>query len=145
MAERGLHDRGTIRRLARVSAKSKVGPLDAGEGGNPEGGRNETIPLRIGFVGLSPTDPHNGIQTKVEYRFDLLPQGALFAAAGVMHEGVKKGYDGEGWKELTTHEQLNHAMGHIVGHLNGDRQEDHLGHAIVRLMMAWQTRLETGI
>jgi len=81
----------------------------------------------------------------VGYRFDLLPQGALFAAAGVMHEGAEKGYAEGGWRELSTQSHLNHAMGHIVGHLNGDRQEDHLSHAIVRLMMAWETRLETGI
>lgn len=144
MAERGFHDRGKVGSDPRVSAKSKVGTLDAGEGGNPEGGRNETIPLRIGFVGLSPTDPHDGIQTKVEYRFDLLPQGALFAAAGVMHEGAEKGYEEDGWKGLSTRDHLNHAMGHIVGHLNGDRQEDHLSHAIVRLMFAWETYLEMG-
>ena len=144
MADRGVYDRGKGKSAPRVPAQTKVSPLNAGKGGHSEGGCPKTSPLRIEFLGLSPKDPHDGVQTMVGYRFDLLPQGALFAAAGVMHEGANKGYAEGGWRGLPTQDHLNHAMGHIVGHLNGDRQEDHLSHAIVRLMMAWETYLENG-
>jgi hypothetical protein len=31
---------------------------------------------------------------------------------------------------------LNHALAHIFNYLEGDRSEDHLGHAVANLMMA---------
>ena len=145
MADRGFYVRNKPESTTRVQEEDKIGTLDAGEGGGTQGGCPEEISRgKRAIVGLSPDDAHDGTQTIVGYRFDLLPMGALFAAAEVMQEGVKKGYDPEGWKDLTTNELLNHAIGHIIGHLNGDRQEDHLSHAIVRVMMAWQTHMETG-
>jgi hypothetical protein len=80
----------------------------------------------------------------VGYRFDLLPTSAMFAAAERMHEGVLKGYKKDGWRELSTAKLLNHAMGHIVAFLQGDRSDSHLAAAIVRTMMAYEQWLETG-
>lgn len=95
--------------------------------------------------GLNPKDPvrPDGAATQVEYRFDLLPPCALFAAAERMDHGAKKGYERDGWKVLSTDEQVNHAIGHLIAHMQGDRQDSHLAAAIVRCMMAYETYIES--
>jgi hypothetical protein len=97
-------------------------------------------------VGLTADAPirADGLASKVEYRFDLLPPESLMAAAQVMHEGAQKGYTAGGWRQIHSHDHINHAMGHIIAHLDGYDEgpdgEDHLSHAMVRLMFAWATR-----
>ena len=41
------------------------------------------------------------------------------------------------YTKIDTIEHLNHAVQHIYAFLAGDKQDDHLGHAIVRLMFAF--------
>ena len=100
-----------------------------------EGGLGKEDVIR----GLSPDDPHDGVQTLTNYRFNLLDAEAMFAMARVMYEGEKKGYQPDGWRSIPSGHHLNHAIGHIFAHLAKSRKEDHLSHAMVRLMMAWAT------
>lgn len=72
----------------------------------------------------------------VDYRFDLLDAKALMAMARVMHEGSKDHHEG-GWKQIEVSDHLNHTMGHIIKWRMKERDEDHLAHAMCRMMMAW--------
>jgi len=89
--------------------------------------------------GLSPSCPEtpDGKQSRIDVAFDLICPDALFALARVLQEGREKGRTTEGWKSLPVEDHLNHALMHIFGFMQGDRQEDHLQHAFCRLMMAW--------
>ena len=85
-----------------------------------------------------------GKQSKMEYDFTQLDPLAMFQLAGILKRGADK-YGRGNWKRITTEEHLNHALQHIFAnhalqhifaYLAGDRQDDHLGHAFCRLMMA---------
>ena len=90
---------------------------------------------RTDGVGLRP----DGLASPVSYRFDLLPVHALMKMAEVMEEGHRTGHKDHGWTKMSVDDLLNHAIGHIVQHMQDVKDgEDHLSHAMVRLMMAWE-------
>jgi hypothetical protein len=89
-------------------------------------------------------DPNDGEQTLVDYRFDLLPPSAIFAVAARMKHGADKGYEKEGWKYISSSDHINHAVGHLMAYLQGDRGDDHLAAAAVRCMMAWEVHVTMG-
>ena len=49
-------------------------------------------------------------------------------------------YAANNWRLIPQEEHINHALIHIIAHLAGDRQDDHLDHALCRLMMAYATK-----
>ena len=86
------------------------------------------------------TNEYGGKQSKTPYGFHLLPASALFDAARVAKYGADKygeTFDNRNYVKIDTTEHLNHALQHIYAFLAGDAQDDHLGHAIVRLMFAY--------
>jgi hypothetical protein len=83
------------------------------------------------------TNEFGGKQSHIGGRYDLIPPHALKTVAYVLAEGAKK-YSEFNWKRITTNEHINHALNHINLHFIGDEDENHLGHAIVRLMMAYE-------
>lgn len=65
----------------------------------------------------------------------------MFAAAQVAHRGaVKYGetFDNRNFVKIPAEDHINHALQHLYAHLAGDRTDDHLGHAIVRAMFAYE-------
>lgn len=98
------------------------------------------------IVGASPDAPiveneNGGMQSKVGYAFHLLDANALLAVAQVFAEGAEK-YARDNWRLISCEEHINHAIGHLVLALAGDRQDDHLAHAIARTMMAYATQAD---
>ncbi|MBU4567010.1 MAG: hypothetical protein KKE29_20025 [Proteobacteria bacterium] len=90
--------------------------------------------------GLAPTNEvvvneAGGKNSPIPYAFHLVPPEALFALANVFGEGAKK-YERDNWHNIPAEDCINHALGHLVGYLAGDRSDDHLGHAICRIAMA---------
>ena len=83
-------------------------------------------------------------QSYTPCRFDLIPSVALFKVAEVLGEAVEKYGLGKfkgrvisgNWNNIPVEDHLNHALQHIYGQLSGDRTEEHLSHAICRLMFA---------
>lgn len=70
------------------------------------------------------------------YRFDLISYPALRVIAKVLHEGAQK-YDAFNWEMgMPINDILIHAINHIYAFLDGDRSEDHLGHAFCNMMFA---------
>ena len=117
------------------------GPVAKGQLEGKEGRLGSGVEARPGKItlppGMSPhTDDHGGVETPISYRFSLLPLAGLIAAAETMGEGEAKGRDNQGWRSIPIDRILDHAMGHIIAYLAGDREEDHLAHAICRVMMA---------
>lgn len=97
------------------------------------------------ILGVEPDAPiveneKGGKQSNTPYGFHLLPISALFDAAKVAKYGADKygeTFDKRNYTKIDTIEHLNHAIQHIYAFLAGDKQDDHLGHAIVRLMFAY--------
>lgn len=58
--------------------------------------------------------------------------------AKVLKYGADR-YAPNNWRLIPEEEHINHALIHIIAHLAGDTQDDHIDHALCRLMMAKST------
>ena len=62
-------------------------------------------------------------------RFDLLSPHAIRRIASVYAEGAVKHGDRNWEKGMPEYELINRALNHIFLYMQGDRTEDHIGHA----------------
>lgn len=88
---------------------------------------------------------NGGRQSDTPYGFHLVPTSAIFDAAKVLKYGADKygeTFDKRNYTKISSIDHLNHALQHIYAHLAGDKSDDHLGHALVRLMFAYDTDLK---
>lgn len=69
-------------------------------------------------------------------RYDLVPSAGVRRVAEAMAHGASKYGENNWMKGMPLRFLLNHAMAHIYNFLEGDRSEDHLGHAAANLLMA---------
>lgn len=76
-----------------------------------------------------------GKQSKSLYRFDLVDAPAMFNMARILATGAEK-YGENNWRKLPIESQINHAIAHLYAWLAGDRQDNHLGNALCRVMFA---------
>lgn len=96
-------------------------------------------------LGVSPDVPvvensYGGKQSDTPFAFHLLPVSAVFAAAEVAAYGAKKYGESIGnrnYVKIPSEDHINHAIQHLYAYLAGDTSDDHLGHAIVRCMFAY--------
>lgn len=68
---------------------------------------------------------------------------ALTRIAKVLQVGADR-YEPNNWRLIPQESHINHALIHLVAHLMGDTQDDHLDHALCRLMMAYATEKSEG-
>ena len=87
------------------------------------------------------TNERGGQQSASPYDFHLIDARAMFRLAGVLAYGATR-YQRDNWRLIDTEDHINHALQHIYAWLAGDEQDDHLGHAFCRLMMAIGTEDE---
>ena len=80
------------------------------------------------------TNEKGGRQSKINYRFDLLPAGAVATVAKVLKEGAES-HGENNWHSIPSSDHLNHALLHIFAYMAGDTQDDHAEHATCRIMM----------
>lgn len=89
-------------------------------------------------------DAETGRQSKILYRFDLVPPLATASVAAVLQHGADK-YGEWNWLAIPAKEHLNHALQHVCAFILGDCQEgepiEHARHAVCRLMF-WLDKLE---
>lgn len=88
------------------------------------------------------TNAQGGKQSDTPYAFHMLPIGAVFAAAQVAAYGAAKygeTFDSRNYTKIPAQEHINHCIQHLYAYLAGDTQDDHLAHAIVRAMFAYET------
>ena len=81
------------------------------------------------------TNERGGKQSELNYRMDLVPPLALLNVAKVLKEGANK-YDELNWKNITPNDHINHALCHLFALLAGDATDEHLAHAVCRLLFA---------
>jgi hypothetical protein len=81
------------------------------------------------------TNSKGGKQSKLNVRFDLLDPTAMLALGRVLKEGFDT-YGKDNWKNIDVDSHLNHAMYHIIMHIAKDTSEEHLHHALCRMMFA---------
>jgi hypothetical protein len=81
------------------------------------------------------TNDKGGKASKLPYAMTSIDPRALLSLAAAMAKGNDR-HGRDNWRLVNTDEHLNHALSHIYAWLAGDRQEDHLGHAFTRMMMA---------
>ena len=97
------------------------------------------------IAGVDPDTPvienkNGGKQSDTPYGFHMLPISALFDAAKVAKYGADKygeTFNNRNYTKIDTIDHINHAIQHLYAFLAGDTQDDHLGHAIVRCMFAF--------
>lgn len=65
-------------------------------------------------------------------------QQALIRIAKVLQYGADR-YEPNNWRLIPQESHLNHALIHILAEIMGDTQDDHIDHALCRLMMAMST------
>lgn len=85
------------------------------------------------------TNGNGGKESRTPYDFTMIPPRALFAAAEVCKYGADKygeTFESRNYNKIPPISHLNHALAHIEGYLLGDRSDDHLAHALVRVMFA---------
>lgn len=83
------------------------------------------------------TNEFGGRQSKLDCDFTLIPPHAMMALAEVAKYGADKyngSRDNPNYRKIPIESHLNHAMYHIVQYLNNDNAEDHLAHAMTRLV-----------
>ena len=112
---------------AKIIYKSKV--LISGVG--------KDAPIEVNKLG--------GKQSKVEYRFDLVDPKALFATAKVLKEGFDKYGSDQNWRNISTRVHLNHLLIHVYAYLAGDKQDEHLSHAVCRAIFALGVDIENRV
>ena len=71
----------------------------------------------------------------VAERYDLVPPIGIQQVAVAMAEGAAR-YGDLNWHGLPISNCTNHALKHIYQWIDGNRDEDHLGHAAANLLMA---------
>jgi hypothetical protein len=113
--------------------------------------RTLNIGSSVGPGAETVTNEKGARQSKVDFRFDLIPPGALFAVAEILAVGAEK-YEVENWRGITDPgEHLNHALIHSYAYLWGDDAEgtplEHLARAFCRTAFALEQevlRLKAG-
>lgn len=112
----------------------------------------ETASIPSSFIhGLDPdvpvtTNANGGKQSSTPYGFHLLPTSSIFAAAEVAAYGANKygeDFHNRNYVKIPVEDHINHAIQHLYGYLAGDTSDDHLGHAIVRAMFAYDVAHRT--
>lgn len=76
-----------------------------------------------------------GKQSHLSYAFHLVDPKVMFVLANILFTGAEK-YGEWNWRKISLEDNLNHALSHIYAYLAGDTSDDHLGHALCRLMFA---------
>ena len=80
--------------------------------------------------------PNGSIDPVTDTRMDKIPARALLAVGRALKHGMK--YEvgrPDNWRGVPAEVHLNHAMRHIALHTTGDTSDDHIGHALTRVLM----------
>jgi hypothetical protein len=97
-------------------------------------GIREDAPLEVTSTGA--------VQSSFPYKFANIPPEAMYILAEVLNYGVDK-YCKDGsdttepnMRNISVKDHINHALGHIYAFLAGQTDEDHLSHALCRIVYA---------
>jgi hypothetical protein len=80
-------------------------------------------------------------QSLLTRRPRLVPSEALLRLSEVVGIGARK-YAENNWRGIPYEDHLEHALEHLMLLMDGDKNDDHLGHALCRLAFAVATEAE---
>jgi hypothetical protein len=63
----------------------------------------------------------------------------IIKVATILQYGADR-YEPNNWRLIPEESHINHALIHIIAHIVGDTQDEHIDHALCRLMMAYATQ-----
>lgn len=66
-----------------------------------------------------------------------IPWEAVDAILKILEVGASQGYGPGSWRQESFQHHLGKAIHHIGRHIQGEKKEDHLAHALCRLSMAY--------
>lgn len=95
------------------------------------------------MVGDLVVNEHGGAQSQLEGAPYLIPAEALLRLSEVVSLGAKR-YAQNNWRRIPFEDHISHALEHIFLLMNGDTNDDHLGHALCRLAFAVATEPPEG-
>lgn len=88
------------------------------------------------------TNSKGAKQSSTLGRFDLIPGSSMRRLASILDYGAGK-YGENNWHGLELSDHINHALEHLFAYLEGNTSEDHLGHAMTRMIFAvWKEEEE---
>ncbi len=73
-------------------------------------------------------------QSRLDIEVTRIPPEVILALGSVFTYGARK-YGPDNWRGSTPRELMDHVLLHLILYLCGDKQDDHLGHALCRLAM----------
>lgn len=76
-----------------------------------------------------------GGQSGVGFRLDLMDPYATLELGRILKKGAER-YSPDNWRKIDVAAHVNHALGHIMAYLAGDKSDPHLSHALCRLHFA---------
>ena len=125
---------------------------DCDTGNCPMKPLEETGASELHIAGVAPDVPvvvneQGGKQSDTPYAFHMIPISSIFAAANTLAYGAKKygeTFDNRNYTKISTEDHINHAIQHLYAFLAGDKQDEHLPHAIARCMFAYDTAQRSG-
>ena len=79
-------------------------------------------------------------QSSSPARMDIFPPHAALHVGAILKEGAAK-YGEWNWLGIPVGDHINHVMIHLLAHIAGDTQDDHIGHAACRMMFALERHL----
>lgn len=84
-------------------------------------------------------ETNGGRHSKIGMNFMAIPAGAIATVARVLEEGAvsHNDPDGQNWRKIPLETHLNHVYFHLNAYQRGVIGEDHLAHALTRMVMAW--------
>ena len=90
-------------------------------------------------------ETNGGSHARLGLNFIGFSADALVRAAQILDKGARthNDPDGSNWRKIPCEIHLNHAYFHLNAWQRGVVGEDHLGHALVRVMMAVETEGRT--
>ena len=86
------------------------------------------------------TNEAGGKQSDSPFGFQFLPARSMFAAARVALQGARKYHEtvnDRNYLKIPVEEHISHCIQHLYAYLAGDTTDDHIAHAMVRCMFAF--------
>lgn len=123
-------------------------PSKSGPGFDPV----EPIEKKEIVFGVAPdapivTNENGGKQSDTPYDFTLIPVASILKAAEVAKYGADKygeSFGNRNYTKIPAIDHVNHAIVHLYSWLAGDTTDDHLGHAITRILFAYDCAKREG-
>ena len=95
--------------------------------------------MKLPGLGQDTPITSDGLQSDIPYACHLWDPEVFLRVSAVLSKGAST-YGEDSWRKLTCEDHINHMLVHVFAYLAGDKQDDHLDHAVCRAMFASATQ-----